>query len=720
MSKHKFMIYFLTTTLVLPTFTTSIAHAEDTNEDAKMKSSSTQEEQTDHNEDVNDNNTNEPSQPDDTQSDNTSSEAPTKEDSKNKIKREKSKSSNTSSEEKDDDNTSVSRSHQKRDKDTNNTYRTPLSPIFDATHSSGLPASNFLNPDLYQNGFSLTHLIASLFNFDSDISDYEQPASTNETDDDTHSTNEQDTDSQDQDQTEHSASSSDTTDRDKNDIKQSSEQANQSDKTSQQDETDTNQQSTANQDKDDASVSKALDAIDDFVSDETDDDKDNQGSNNTDDTDHQSNNDDTSTDSNNDSSKTSSSNSNSLSESALDTVLDKYSEDAKKTHQDFESSKKDNASDTSKDEKSKESTNKASNPQLPTKKELEHKTTPAQSFEDDFKQNNTRSTSLFQTLPQLNGSDVTDGDITVVENKGTRDFIKSIAKDAHKIGQDKDLYASVMIAQAILESSSGNSTLAQAPNYNLFGIKGNYKGQSVYFNTLEAGSDNSMFSINAGFRKYPSTKASLEDYADLIKNGIDGNPTIYKPTWKHEAIDYRDATRHLSRTYATDPNYATKLNSLIKHYHLTDFDKKKMPDLDRYAKQTSSGEDASGSEFKSFEITDSSSPYPQGQCTWYVYERVQQFGKKVGSDWGDAHNWDNRAESDNYDVSQTPSTHSAVVFEAGQAGAHDIYGHVAFVEKVNKDGSIVISEANVKGLGIVSYRTIDASTAEDLHYIEPK
>lgn len=66
---------------------------------------------------------------------------------------------------------------------------------------------------------------------------------------------------------------------------------------SRQDEIDTKQQSTANQDKDDASVSKALDAIDDFVSDETDDDKDNQGSNNTDTTNHQSDNDDTSTDS---------------------------------------------------------------------------------------------------------------------------------------------------------------------------------------------------------------------------------------------------------------------------------------------------------------------------------------------------------------------------------------------------------------------------------------
>ena len=127
----------------MPTFTTSIAHAEDTNEDAKMKSSSTQEEQTDHNEYVNDNNINEDLNQTILSPITHFLEAPTKEDSKNKIKRENSKSSNTSSEEKDDDNTSVSRSHQKRDKDTNNTYRTPLSPIFDATHSSGLPASNF-------------------------------------------------------------------------------------------------------------------------------------------------------------------------------------------------------------------------------------------------------------------------------------------------------------------------------------------------------------------------------------------------------------------------------------------------------------------------------------------------------------------------------------------------------------------------------------------------
>ena len=41
-----------------------------------------------------------------------------------------------------------------------------------------------------------------------------------------------------------------------------------------------------------------------------------------------------------------------------------------------------------------------------------------------------------------------------------------------------------MMAQAIVESGWGASTLSKAPNYNLFGIKG-YNGQSVYMDTWE-------------------------------------------------------------------------------------------------------------------------------------------------------------------------------------------------------------------------------------------
>lgn len=255
----------------------------------------------------------------------------------------------------------------------------------------------------------------------------------------------------------------------------------------------------------------------------------------------------------------------SISDSALDTILDEYSEDAKKTQSNYEQK--------SKHQKNISQSSQNNNPQLPTEDELKHKSKPVQSFENDIKKSNTRSTSLFQQVPQIEDGKVSDDNFNVVDSQDTRKFIKSIAKDAHKIGQKEKIYASVMMAQAILESDSGKSSLAQSPNYNLFGVKGSYNGESVNFNTLEAGSDNQMFSINAGFRKYPNLKSSLQDYADLIKNGIEGNPTIYKPTWKSEALTYKEATSHLSHSYATDPNYAKKLNSIIKHYNLTAFDK---------------------------------------------------------------------------------------------------------------------------------------------------
>lgn len=400
---------------------------------------------------------------------------------------------------------------------------------------------------------------------------------------------------------------------------------------------------------------------------------------------------------------------------ALDSILDQYSEDAKKTKKDYEASTTQKNSGNHQDT----STSTLNHSQLPTDKELANKQEPSQSFENDTSQNNTRSTTLFQTLPDFSDDTSQTSDFTVVENKDTRDFIKSIAKDAHQIGQHEDIYASVMIAQAILESDSGNSALAKEPNFNLFGMKGSYKGQSSTFNTLEANGNDDMYQISAQFRSYPSTRESLEDYADLIKNGIDGNAEIYKPTWKHEAPMYQSATSHLATTYATDPQYADKLNSLIKHYDLTQFDKKDMPNLDDYTSHDFS-QDTSGDGYKPFSETTTHSPYPHGQCTWYVYNRMAQFDKYIAGDLGDARNWNNRAETQGFKVSSKPITHSAVVFEAGQQGVDQKYGHVAFVEKVNNDGSIVVSESNVKGLGIISFRTIDADDAKTLSYIQGK
>ena len=186
-------------------------------------------------------------------------------------------------------------------------------------------------------------------------------------------------------------------------------------------------------------------------------------------------------------------------------------------------------------------------------------------------------------LPAASGSltggssilDGLDGSFHFSQNQTTDQFLKKIADDAQEIGQKEGIYASVMMAQAILESGSGNSLLSSEPNHNLFGIKGSYKGSSVTFNTLEQDSSGQSYQIRAQFRKYPSYKESLEDYADLIKNVLTGNPDFYKPTWKSETKDYKEATKYLEGRYATDRQYSQKLNAIIEAYDLTKYDEPK-------------------------------------------------------------------------------------------------------------------------------------------------
>nr|WP_242704546.1 glucosaminidase domain-containing protein [Enterococcus sp. 665A] len=161
---------------------------------------------------------------------------------------------------------------------------------------------------------------------------------------------------------------------------------------------------------------------------------------------------------------------------------------------------------------------------------------------------------------------------SVVKNQTTEEFILSIGKDAQKIAWNEGLYASVMIAQAILETGSGNSQLARPPHHNLFGIKGSYQGENVSFNTQEDKGNGQLYTIPSVFRQYPSYKESLEDYAMLLKKGISGNAGFYQATWKEQAESYQVATKELTGKYATDTSYDKKLNALIETYHLTSYD----------------------------------------------------------------------------------------------------------------------------------------------------
>ena len=101
--------------------------------------------------------------------------------------------------------------------------------------------------------------------------------------------------------------------------------------------------------------------------------------------------------------------------------------------------------------------------------------------------------------------------------------------------------------------------------------------------------------------------------------------------------------------------------------------------------------------------------YAKGQCTWWAAIRRAQIGKPVDGRMGNGGDWAASARRIGYSVSNSPRPGDAICFGRGVLGADATYGHIAIVEEVRKDGSILISEANARGVGVVSTRSFTAA-----------
>ena len=95
--------------------------------------------------------------------------------------------------------------------------------------------------------------------------------------------------------------------------------------------------------------------------------------------------------------------------------------------------------------------------------------------------------------------------------------------------------------------------------------------------------------------------------------------------------------------------------------------------------------------------------YAFRNCTDWVAYRVNSTGRHVPSGLGNANSWDNRAPSYGFTVSSTPREGAAAVSNSGY------YGHVMYVESVNSDGTITISDYNRAGPGEYGVKSISPS-----------
>src|SRR5699024_8609531 len=89
-------------------------------------------------------------------------------------------------------------------------------------------------------------------------------------------------------------------------------------------------------------------------------------------------------------------------------------------------------------------------------------------------------------------------------------FIAQIAQSAMQVAQQRGLYASMMIAQAGLESGWGGSLLSTQAN-NLFGVKWSGSGQYVEMPTNEY-YGGQTHRVMAKFQRYSSYAESLNRY----------------------------------------------------------------------------------------------------------------------------------------------------------------------------------------------------------------
>lgn len=142
------------------------------------------------------------------------------------------------------------------------------------------------------------------------------------------------------------------------------------------------------------------------------------------------------------------------------------------------------------------------------------------------------------------------------------EYISKYSDLAVRHMQKYGIPASITLAQGLLESDAGRSSLATKCN-NHFGIKchNDWHGKKMLYDDDRR---------NECFRCYNNATDSFEDHSLFLVNG-----SRYRNLFSLGSKDYKGWARGLKAAgYATNPNYADKLIDLIERYGLDRFDER--------------------------------------------------------------------------------------------------------------------------------------------------
>ncbi len=173
--------------------------------------------------------------------------------------------------------------------------------------------------------------------------------------------------------------------------------------------------------------------------------------------------------------------------------------------------------------------------------------------------------------------------INVIKSMGKSDFIKLFYPIAEQVQRETGVPKEVILAQAGLESGWGGAVFGN----NFFGIKAGqtWKGLTQELKTWECGKTGDpkkdgitdkviqifppgdsngvcdklySYRVYGTFRKYSSVKEGFKDHANFLLTN-----SRYKKAFDFKNNPKEFATQIAAAGYATDPDYAGKLHSII-------------------------------------------------------------------------------------------------------------------------------------------------------------
>lgn len=142
-----------------------------------------------------------------------------------------------------------------------------------------------------------------------------------------------------------------------------------------------------------------------------------------------------------------------------------------------------------------------------------------------------------------------------------KEFVNRVWPHAVEASRTTGIPPQFLVAHAALESNWGRNEPRRtdgSPSHNLFGIKAgkSWQGEAVTASTTEFSAGQAQ-RVREPFRAYASYADSFRDYASLLRN----NPRYSTVIGSQDGTEF--AKRLQQAGYATDPQYASKLASII-------------------------------------------------------------------------------------------------------------------------------------------------------------